>query len=63
MPKQPPKPEGKPTVEQHDHDQNVGQRERTGVKQDGAKPSVDEEPGKNYGQREGSTVTEDNDVE
>jgi hypothetical protein len=63
MPTKQKQPEGKPTVEQNKHDANVGQREQTGTKQDGAKPGVDQERGKNYGQREGSTITEDNDVE
>jgi hypothetical protein len=63
MPTQPKKPEAKPTIEQDNHDENVGQRDKTGAKQEGAKPSVDDSRGKNYGQRDGSTVTEDNDVE
>jgi hypothetical protein len=63
MPKKPQQPQGKPTVERGTHDQNVGQREDAGAKQNGAKPGIDEDRGKNYGQREGSTVTEDNDVE
>jgi hypothetical protein len=67
-------PSGKPTVQQDTHDKNVGQREQQGAKQEGAKPTVDkaegkdegdeaDERGRNYGQREGSTITEDNDVE
>ena len=79
-------PTGKPTVQQDTHDANVGQREKEGAKQEGAKPTVDkanenanqkanqkanenaddedeDDRGRNYGQREGSTISEDNDVE
>jgi hypothetical protein len=56
-------PQGKPTIDPNNHDENIGQRDHSRVKQDGAKPAVDDDRGKNYGQREGSTITEDNDVE
>ncbi len=55
----------KPTSQQDAHDKNIDQQEKRGAKQQGAKPSNSEEDerGTYYGQREGSTVSEDNDVE
>jgi hypothetical protein len=58
------KPQGKPTIEPDNHDENVGQREHSDATHGGVKPPAEHDKrGKNYGQREGSTVTEDNDVE
>lgn len=59
-------PEGKPTIEQDNHDQNVGQRggKTQVVGTEDGKPTIGPEThGENYGQRPGSTTSEDNDVE
>jgi hypothetical protein len=64
QPEQPRKPQGKPTIEPDNHDENVGQREPTGAEHGGVKPPAEHDNrGKHYGQREGSTTTADNDVE
>jgi hypothetical protein len=67
------KPDGKPTIQQGNRDQNIGEREGTksrpdekptGGKETDGKGTIDQdERGGNYGQREGSTISEDNDVE
>jgi hypothetical protein len=62
--KRPDTESGKPTIDQENHDQNVGQRQKSDATTEGGKPTIEEDNrGLNYGQRPGSTVAEDNDVE
>jgi hypothetical protein len=51
----------KPTIDQENHDQNIGQRDRTADKP-GEKPPIGPDKHDNYGQR-GTLVADDNDVE
>lgn len=70
---QPKQPAGKPTTDPENHDENVGPRAPTAGESDRAKAppeerEADHEPeederGLHYGQRPGSTIAEDNDVE
>ena len=62
MPTKPEKPQGKPSVEKENHDES--QPDQVGERHGGVKPPPEHDNrGKHYGQREGSTVTGDNDVE
>lgn len=60
----PKNPDGKPTIEPDNHDQNIGQRERSHAVGRTGKPTISQETHEaNYGQRDPIDEEEDLDVE
>ena len=60
---QPTQKGGKPTIEQENHDKNIGQRERTTTTPESEKETIGPDKHGNAGERGPSVITNDNEVE